>query len=84
MDHALAFEPRFPGERSGNDSDAKMGFAAGARAGMAGMVRRFIDDIKGDRRQGIGKFQTNSIYHAGHGCTLASFMLVGGILGDGW
>jgi len=65
----LTRDPVLAGERGGDDGDAKMGFAAGTRAGMAGMAGRLVDDLEPDRGETLGQAGTQPV-DRGHGETV--------------
>ena len=62
VDRALALEPALAGERSGYDLDTEMRLAALARAGVAAMAVRVVDDIKPRRRE-TGELVADAIAH---------------------
>src|SRR6185503_9615829 len=52
VDHAVARERRLAREARRNDREAPVRLPAGCRAGVAGVLRAFVDQIQADRLEG--------------------------------
>jgi len=52
---AVTLDPALAGKGGRHDRQPEVALAFRARAGVAGMARRFVDQIEADRRQGGGQ-----------------------------
>ena len=57
----LARDPRLPGEGVGDKPDAEMGLALRARADMARVQVRFVDDLERRRAKSLRQLDTHGL-----------------------
>jgi hypothetical protein len=56
IDHPVPVDPTLSAERIGHDGDTEMSLAAGAVAGVTGVLRGLIDNVEALRGEGRGQF----------------------------